>query len=112
MAHTITANSGAITLNSTTSNYNPLTVLAGVTVTGAGSSGINGDLSTIWTVTNFGTVTASATSTDGIVFSTSAVLNKAAPPRTFTANSPASSWAVQAPSPTRARSRAATTASG
>ena len=108
MAHTITANSGAITLNSTTSNYNPLTVLAGVTVTGAGSFGISGDSSTIWTVTNFGTVIASATSADGIVFSTSAVLNNSG-----TAAHVYGKFAgVFMGGPGSARSRAATTASG
>ena len=108
MAKTISANIGAITLNSTTSNYNPLTVLAGVTVTGAGSFGISGDSSTIWTVTNFGTVIASATSADGIVFSTSAVLNNSG-----TAAHVYGKFAgVFMGGPGSARSRAATTASG
>src|SRR5262249_19237863 len=55
MAKTISANSGEILLGTTNVSFNPLTVLAGVTV--AGFDGIYGASNLHWTITNAGTVT-------------------------------------------------------
>ncbi len=57
MAKTITANRGAIYLNTTTSTYNPLTILGGVTVS-ALSLAVYGDNSQAWSITNAGSLIA------------------------------------------------------
>ena len=55
MAKTISANTGEILLGTTNASYNPLTVLAGVSVAGS-VNGIYGYSNLAWNVTNHGTV--------------------------------------------------------
>jgi hypothetical protein len=63
MSRTISSNRGSFILNNV--GDNPLTILAGVTVAGPGY-GIYADGSQPWSITNLGTVTASAANGDGI----------------------------------------------
>ena len=58
MAKTISANRGPITLNSSTSTYNPLSILGGVTVSAPASIAVYGDNSQAWTITNAGTISS------------------------------------------------------
>ena len=63
MGKTISANRGSFILSNVADN--PLTILAGITVAGAGY-GIYATDTQPWSITNLGTVTASAASGDGI----------------------------------------------
>ncbi len=62
MARTIGADSGQISLNSANAGYNPLTVLANITVANpvapAAIYGIYADGSQNWTIVNLGTIQA------------------------------------------------------
>ena len=65
MSKTVSANSIRIILDSAHSSYNPLPVLAGVTVTGGGY-GVVSDASRIWTITNQGTIQGTLSTGAGI----------------------------------------------
>ena len=58
MAKTITADRGAITLNTSTPGYNPLSIVSGVTVSAGSGATVYGDNSLAWTITNAGTISS------------------------------------------------------